>query len=152
MFWKSFYEDDIQPEKQEASPGPTLGCLAENSSIFWTNFSRRSQNLIFLLTVGSKELNHAATEDLKNGRRGVRRGFWPPDIPILPFQVSVPPSWLPLGKKHLILPSEGIRHDLFRRKGPKVIGFTVVICDASYWNPPRSLAQPPPDLVNSYCQ
>ena len=56
-----------------------------------SNFGSRSQNLIFLLKVGSKELCHAATGDLKNGGRGVKRGSWPPDIPIPPFQVSAPP-------------------------------------------------------------
>ena len=39
---------------------------------------------------GSKELNHAATGDLKMDVKGMKRGSWPPDIPILPVQVSAP--------------------------------------------------------------
>ena len=64
---------------------PNLGCRAESSSNFWH---------ISLIGVKikweSKELNHAATGDLKNGGRGVKRGSWLLDILMPPFQVSAP--------------------------------------------------------------
>ena len=87
---------------------PNLGCRAENSSIFWQIF------LIMFIGVkiwyfcskwGSKEVNHAATTDLKNGGRGVKRRSCPPYIPIPPFQVSALPrlTCLMKGKhKHTI--------------------------------------------------
>ena len=66
--------------------------LAEELKILenFDNFSRRHQNWLILLKVGSKELNHAATGDLKNGGRSVKRGSWPPDIPVSLFKVSAP--------------------------------------------------------------
>ena len=75
-----------------------IGCRAANSS----NFSRRSQNLIYFSKWGSKELYHAATdEDLKNNRRGVKKGSWLPDIQ--PFQVSNPWGALHVLKDHPLL-------------------------------------------------
>ena len=41
--------------------------------------------------LGSKELNHAATGDLKNGEKGVIRGSRPPEIPLPPFGCKVSP-------------------------------------------------------------
>ena len=56
---------------------------------FLTNFSCRSQNFTFLFKVGSKELNHAATGDLKNGGRGVKGGL---DRRTYPYQLF---RWIP---------------------------------------------------------
>ena len=67
---------NIYMRAYELKFGPNLGCRTENS---W-NFSHRSQNLLFLLKAkwGSKELNYAATGDLKNGGSGLKRGSWVP--------------------------------------------------------------------------
>ena len=70
---------------------PNFGCRADNNSKFWKNSLVGVKIYYFCSKCGcSKELNHAATGDLKNGRRGMKRGSWPPDIPIPPFQVSAP--------------------------------------------------------------
>ena len=45
----------------------------------------------FLLKVGSEELNHAATGDLKNGGRGLKGAGLLTHRPLPPFQVSAPP-------------------------------------------------------------
>ena len=68
------------------------GLMNWNLGLILTNLSCRNQNLLFLLKLGFKELNHTATGDLKNGGRCVKRGSWPPDIPVPPFQVSALPE------------------------------------------------------------
>ena len=77
------------PRAYELKFGSNLGCRT-----FCKLLSRESK-FISLLKVGSKELNHVATGDLKNGAAGgVKRGSWPPDteaLPVPPLQVSDPP-------------------------------------------------------------
>ena len=70
---------------------PNLGCTAGNSSNFWQIISLAGVKIWYFAQSGSKELNHAATVDLKNSGRSIKRCSWPPDIPIPPFQVSAPP-------------------------------------------------------------
>ena len=69
---------------------PNLGCRAENSNVWQISLLDMLEVKIwyFCSKWESKELNHAATGDIKNDGRGVKRGSWPPDIPIPPFQVS----------------------------------------------------------------
>ena len=75
--------------------GPNLGCRTKNVFIFWANFSCRSQNLSFLLkSGGSKELNHAATGDLKSGGRGVKSGSCLLDIPVPPGECPPGHLWM----------------------------------------------------------
>ena len=54
---------------------PNLGCRTENSLFWGANFSCRSQNLSFLHKVGSKELNHVATGDLKSSTEAWKGGL-----------------------------------------------------------------------------
>ena len=67
---------------------PNLGWRAK----FLRNFSCRSQNINFCWKLWSKELNDTVTGGLKNDRRGMKRGSWPPDIPAPPFNVSALPG------------------------------------------------------------
>ena len=67
-----------------------LRFTTEKPSKFWQISLAGVKVYYFCSKLGSKKLNHAATGDLKSGGRGVKRGSWPPDIPVPPFQVSVP--------------------------------------------------------------
>ena len=54
--------------------GPNLGCRTENPLNFQQISLTGVKICYFLLKFGSKELNHAATGDLKSGGRGLKKG------------------------------------------------------------------------------
>ena len=51
-----------------------------------------SSQFYFCSKFGSKELNHAAIGDLKNGGGSMKKESWPKDIPAPPFQMSASPG------------------------------------------------------------
>ena len=57
----------------ELNFGPNLGCRAKNSYNFQKISLVRVKIYYFGSKWGSRVLSHAATADLKNGRRGVKR-------------------------------------------------------------------------------
>ena len=61
---------------------PNLGHRAKSSFNFWKISAVGVKFSYFSLKVGSKELNDAASRDLKSSGRGKKRRSWLPDIPV----------------------------------------------------------------------
>ena len=72
--------------------GPNLGCRTENSLNFWQISLTRVKIYYFCSKWGLKNWIMLQLGSKEKWSKGVKRGSWPPDIPIPPFQVSAPPT------------------------------------------------------------
>ena len=112
IFGRAWYPLDIRvaPRAYELKFDSNLGCRAENSSNFLTNFSRRSKNLIFFcLKWGSKKTESCCNWGSKERRERREKGVLTAGHTHTPFQGSVPrpppsPPYGPFILKSLAMP------------------------------------------------